>query len=439
MAEIVYWDEGIETTHRDRIVEIQWQRLKDRLRYLEERSPLYRRNFRDAGLKIDGIQDLDDFRRLVPMTTKKDMREERERSKEPFGGLLCVPPWEIVHLIRTAGTTGVPSIYGMTLKDVRTLGELSARMWYQIGARKGHIVACATMGSWNYFSKALLEGLRTAGITVYHFSMPVPGEEVFPIEILSKWMDIQGLYISARPLWQVTEKYGGRLKAFLPKLQYLFAAGQRVTSSFRKGIESLWGGHFFEAYAITDVGLPASNCTEQFDTFHFPEDAFLVEVIDPETGEDLTGKGKVGEYVVTSLAMEGTPLLRFRTEDMGFSVTETCPCGRTGMRLGLSERLAHAVQIGDRFVFSTEVEEVLYGFPEFLLRPYHLVRKKEQPQEKLSLRVEQPQDPAVAGRLKKALITRLREAIGVDSEVEFISKEDERFVASYKFLRVVTE
>jgi phenylacetate-CoA ligase len=185
--------------------------------------------------------------------------------------------------------------------------------------------------------------------------------------------------------------------------------------------------------------MPAGNCTEQFETFHFAEDAFLLEVIDPDTGEDLTGTGRVGEYVVTSLLMEGTPLLRFRMEDVGYSVTEPCKCGRTGMRLGLSERLAHALRIGKHYIYSKDVEEVLYSFPEFLLKPYHLVKKKEEPQEKLILRVERPDRPEMESRLKDALILKIKETLGVESQVEFISKEDQKFVAGYKFLRVVTE
>ncbi len=112
MSEIVYWNEEIETLHRGRIVEIKWQRLKERLRYFEENSPLYRRKFSEAGLKADSIQDLDDFQRLVPMTTKEDMREERERRGDPFGGLLCVPPWEIVHLIHWRWVGHMP-IHGL--------------------------------------------------------------------------------------------------------------------------------------------------------------------------------------------------------------------------------------------------------------------------------------------------------------------------------------
>jgi len=438
-SKIVYWNEEMETLPRDRIREIQWEHIRNRLDYLQKNSAFYKKKFSDAGFEPNIVQDLDDFRKRVPFTTKEELKEERERSGDLYSGLLCVSHDEVIHLIRTGGTTGVPTLYGLTREDLETVGEMSARMWYQLGAKKGHTVAIGTFGSWNAFSTALLEGLRTGGIKRYHFSMPAPGEEVFPIEVLPKWMDMEGVYLSSRPLWHVTEKYGSKIKELLPKLQYLFMAGQHVTASFRKGIEAMWGGALFEAYAMTDASLPAANCTEQTATFHFPEDAFFVEVIDPNTGEDLTGTGQTGEIVVTSLLLKATPLLRFRSGDMGYTVTDTCPCGRTGMRLGISEREAQAIRVGDRLVFSSEIEEILYGIPEFFLKQYHLVKKKIQPQENLLVRVEGPSDTSMEARLKERLISAFREVLGVGAEVDFISEGDEKFVAAYKYLRVITE
>ncbi len=435
----VYGNDALETLPMEKMGELQWVRLAERLRYLQDHSAFYRRRFKEAGVDPDAIQDLKAFQERVPFTTKEELQEERERAQDPYAGLLCVDRSEIVHLVRTAGTTGVPTLYGLTRKDLEQVGELTARLWIQIGARPAHTVAIATMGTWNPFATALVEGLRSGGMGRYHFTMPAPGEEVFPVEILPRWMDVEGFYLSSRPLWQVTQKYGESLKERLPKLKYLLMAGQRVTASFRKGMEAIWGCPLFEAYTMTDAGLPAANCTEQTETFHFPQDAFLLEVIDPETGEDLTGSGKVGEIVVTSLVLEGTPLLRFRSGDMGYTLSEPCPCGRTGLRLGISERLAHAVLVRDRRVFSSEVEEVLYDMPEFFLKQYYLVKKQKQPQDKLSLRVESPPEGSYPKGSREELLKRIKKALGVEGEVEFISEGDERFVALYKFLKVVPE
>ena len=150
-SESIFWNEEIETLPVEEMRELQTQRLVDRLKYLEQNSVFYQKKFSRSGLKASAIRDSVDFRKKVPFTTKEELQQERDDSGDPFAGLCCVSREDIVHLTRTAGTTGVPTLYGLTLKDLHTIGELSARMWYQLGARKGHTVAIGTFGSWNSF------------------------------------------------------------------------------------------------------------------------------------------------------------------------------------------------------------------------------------------------------------------------------------------------
>ncbi|MBU2549520.1 MAG: hypothetical protein KKB20_13970, partial [Proteobacteria bacterium] len=221
MEQTRFFNEAVETLAPDRLLDLQWERLQERLDYLGRHSPFYQRKFAQTDLKPSEIKDLDDFRQRVPFTVKDEIKAVREADRDGFGGLLCVPRDRIVHLVRTGGTTGLPTMYAVTENDLRTMGELTARLWYQIGARPGHTVPIGTFGSWNAFALAVLEGLRTAGLTRYHFSMPAPGEEVFPLEVLPQWLEVHGLYLSPRPLLNVTVKYGLRLKEMLPHLEYM--------------------------------------------------------------------------------------------------------------------------------------------------------------------------------------------------------------------------
>jgi phenylacetate-CoA ligase len=190
---------------------------------------------------------------------------------------------------------------------------------------------------------------------------------------------------------------------------------------------------------MTDAAMPTCNCTAQTETFHLPEDAFLVEVIDPETGEDLAGTGRVGEIAVSPLLWEGTPLFRFMSGDVGYTLTDPCPCGRTGARLGVTERTAHALRVGERLVYSAEVEEIIYGHDELFLKHYHLVKQRVQPQPRLLIRLEQPDDDTTAKRIQQDIEAEVNKALGVEAVIEYMAEDDERFVAAYKFLRVVEE
>lgn len=428
----------LETLSARELEALQRQRLIERLSWVRERSPFYREKLQEVPAVSSQDFDLEAFRRYVPLTTKAELQAYRDRSGDAFSGLCCVALNEILHLTRTGGTTGEPCLYGLTEHDLQTQGRLAARLWYQIGARKGHTVAVATMGTWNPFAISLVEGLRYGGITRYHFTLPAKGEEVYPLEILPRRMGVQGLYLSARPLAEITRGYGERLRHLLPGLQYILSAGQKVNPSLRRGIESLWGASFYEAYPMTDAGFAAVSCRLSPQMLHFPEDAFYLEVRDPETGEDLTGKGKLGEIVITPLLLEGTPVVRFQTGDMGRTLAGTCPCGRRGLRLEIAERGVHAVEVLDRTIFCSQVEEVLYAVPELFLAPYCLVRMREQPQDRLVVRVEIPERPG-RERLREELSDRLGRSLHVPVQVDSFSPEDRRSPAPYKFLKVVTQ
>lgn len=74
-----------------------------------------------------------------------------------------------------------------------------------------------------------------------------------------------------------------------------------------------------------------SECQEQ-NGMHFWEDCYLVEIIDPETGEPVP-EGEIGELVLTTLDREMMPLIRYRTRDLTRILPGKCPCGRTHLRI----------------------------------------------------------------------------------------------------------
>ena len=72
---------------------------------------------------------------------------------------------------------------------------------------------------------------------------------------------------------------------------------------------------------------------------HINEDMFIVEIIDPRTGEVLP-YGESGEVVITTLTKEAMPVLRYRTRDISYIIPEPCTCGRTSCsgRKGFPDR-----------------------------------------------------------------------------------------------------
>ena len=73
-----YWEEEIETMSREKLQELQLQRLKKTIN-IAANAPYYKEVFSKHNITADNIQSLDDIRK-IPFTTKADMR-----ANYPFG------------------------------------------------------------------------------------------------------------------------------------------------------------------------------------------------------------------------------------------------------------------------------------------------------------------------------------------------------------------
>jgi phenylacetate-CoA ligase len=107
------------------------------------------------------------------------------------------------------------------------------------------------------------------------------------------------------------------------------------------------------------MGPGVSNECEQKDGLHIMEDAFLPEIINPQTLEPVAD-GEKGELVFTSLHKTGMPLIRYRTRDISAINRQKCQCGRTHARMErISGRTDDMLIIRGVNVFPSQIESVL--------------------------------------------------------------------------------
>ena len=136
----------------------------------------------------------------------------------------------------------------------------------------------------------------------------------------------------------------------------------------------------------------SSECVEGRSGAHVNEDHFLVEVVDPQSGEPLPD-GEVGELVFTTLTKEALPLLRYRTGDLASLTREPCACGRTFARMSrVVGRTDDMLIIRGVNVFPSEIERALLAIPE-LAPHYQLVVERPGHLDELTVQVEGSVDP----------------------------------------------
>jgi phenylacetate-CoA ligase len=136
------------------------------------------------------------------------------------------------------------------------------------------------------------------------------------------------------------------------------------SEAMRARIEDLTGIKAYDVFGTSELSGPLfTECTYQ-DGIHIWADQFLVEIIDPKTGEQLSD-GEQGELVITTLAKEALPLIRYKIGDLTVKNSEPCRCGRTHPRImRIMGRVDDMLVIRGINVFPGQIESVLMNIPE---------------------------------------------------------------------------
>ncbi len=352
----LYWNKKIETIPRNELEKHQFKLLKNLVKYCYDNSKFYRNKFKTAGIRPDDIKTLNDAQK-IPFTSKFDLRDNY-----PFG-IVAVPLVDIVELHASSGTTGNPVVGAYTRNDMDVWTELMARSLYTTGVRKEDIMHNA----YGY-------GLFTGGLG-FHYGAQKIGTTVLPIsggmtERQIKLMkDLGSTVLCCTPsyaiyLAEVMAQGGINPKKDLKIRIGLFGA-EPWSEKIRERIEEKLQIEAFDIYGLTELCGPGVSveCSEH-NGLHIWEDHFLIETVDPKTGEVLLA-GEEGELVFTTLTKNGLPILRFRTRDISVIENEQCACGRTHSRmLRVTGRSDDMLIIRGVNVFPSQIEYVIMGFPE---------------------------------------------------------------------------
>ena len=356
------WNIEQECMSRNHLEEIQLKRLKWTVNRVYNNVPHYKDKFEKLGIAPESIKSLADLRHL-PFTTKEDLR-----NNYPFG-LFAVPQREIVRVHASSGTTGRPVVVGYTANDLNTWTDLTARMVTLAGVTSDDVAQIA----FNY-------GLFTGGFGL-HYGLERAGALVVPVSggnterQLMLMQDFGTTVLISTPSYslyiaEVAEKMGIDISSL--KLKIGLFGGEPWTEEMRKEIELRLHILATDNYGLSEVMGPgvAGECTYQCG-HHIAEDHFIVETIDPETGEVLE-PGQEGELVFTSLTKEAFPVIRFRTKDISRINQEPCQCGRTTARMRkVVGRTDDMLIIRGVNVFPSQIESVLMTIEG--ISPYYVI------------------------------------------------------------------
>jgi len=419
-----YWNPEMETLPAGEQHRLEKERLLKQLAYVADASEMYRRKWGDAGVGLHDVKGVEDLHKL-PFTTKVELRESQERMP-PFGDFLACPPEDVSRVHRTSGATGRFVYTALTRGDLDLTHDCGARSFWSAGLRPHHrVVHCLNYQLW------------MGGLTD-HINLETTGATVFPFGVgnsrqLVRVIREAGIgVLSSTPSYPkyleqvVRDELGFEPRDLGLKLGLFGGEPGLDNPTYRKRIEDTWGMKAQNAnYGVSDVLCNfAAVCADNYQLHFLGTGALLLQLIDPRSGEDLPMEaGAIGEMVLTHLAKEAQPLVRYRTSDLlEILGVGPCACGRTGPRFKVIGRADDMLHVKGINVFPNGVAQVLESLVPEVTGEFQILLTHPSPYTHLDITVERGEkiEPEEMEGLKRKVTTRFKEHLNFAAVVTLV-------------------
>ncbi len=398
----------------------QLARLQERA-LAAAKVPFFERRWAAAGFDARSLATTEDLWR-APFYTVDDIRRSIE-AHPPWGDYQGVLPEdalrEPMRVYMSGGTTGKsrPTFYTQWDREVGAV--LTARALYMQGIRPGDVV----LNSWAYgthngafaFDEALHRWLNCVVITTGTGNVTSSERQVeFAIEYGATAILTTGDYLLR--LADVAREMG-----YDPSADFKIRALPNIGD--RERLESRFGVECFNSYGFHEVQWVSVECPAH-DGLHIFEDAFVVQIVDPETGERLPD-GELGSICITELYKTGSPQFRYNIMDLSYLYPrEQCACGSWLRRMApFAGRGDNMVKLRGVNVWPEAVGEIALSVPgtepDWFVRAVRVDRRDELVVSVVSTVADGERDA-----LRAAVEDRLKERLGVRIGAEIVRPGD---------------
>lgn len=392
-----------------RIATYQCEALTEVLMHAWTNNEFYRRKFEEVGIRPSGLVLPEDMRR-VPFTTKDELRNK------PWL-LLSVPKHSISQIHVSTGTTGGDEIYiPHTWEDLH-VNNISPAMRQLVPISAMDVVI-----------NALPYEMSSSGLAFHRTfqkgcgAMVVPvgkgGYYSTPFMALKSAIDMEATVLVTTPSYaiQMSEvALANQLSLENIPLRFMWLTGEGCSPAMRDRIEKIWGHAAYFYYGSLEAGPIGIECNDR-SGYHIAGGHVYVEVVDQQSGE-LLSHGEIGEIVVTELTRQASPLIRYKTGDIGYIEELPCGCGVPLLKLHLRGRSGDQLQISGKSFSPYYLEQFLMQIPE-VGNWYQFFPKAE----RLIIKVEVANGYQPTEANANMISSRMEYAIGSPVEVYFIEK-----------------
>ena len=387
--------------------------------------PFFQRHWRAAGLGPGSIRSLDDLTQIPPYGVA-EIRDSIARNP-PFGDFMGISPADGARmplvLQTSGGTTGLPRPMLYSPQDRETMAILGGRRFALHGITPGDMVLVT-------YSLGLGNGGMAPREAIWRYTGAVPvmtgsGANTptrRQIEIVKAWgvNVILGFPSYLRHMALVARDELG----IDPRTLGIKLLGTHLGMDNREQLQDLWNAPAFDMYGTHESGMMGAECRHQTG-MHVQEDAFILEIADPDTGK-LLPDGEKGTTYITTLYKYGAPQIRFNVNDISAYHTDTCPCGSTMRRLQkIFGRNDNMIKLRGVNVFPEAIGAVVAGDARTNGEFFCFVdRVGEAGIDQMEVRVEVHSDEVNRESVQADMERRMKEVLGVKVSVIPVGKKE---------------
>lgn len=316
----------IETKSSNEIEVFQLKKLHDLLSYVNLNSKFYKTHFQRHNIDITSLKSLNDLQQ-IPVTTKDDLYNHNQ-------DFICVSPDRIIDYVTTSGTLGDPLTFVLTNNDLERLGYNEYMSLACAGGTKHDIYQLMTTIDRRFMAgMAYFLGIKQMGAGVVRVGNGIPEFQWDTIKRLKPTIAIAVPSFLIKLIEFAEQNNIDYKNCSIKKIVCIGEPIRNEDFSYNtlgKRITDKWPVQLFSTYASTEMSSAFTECEAGNGGHHHPE-LLIAEFLDDNNQP--VKHGEAGELTVTTLGVEGMPLIRFKTGDICKAHYEKCKCGRTTMRI----------------------------------------------------------------------------------------------------------
>jgi phenylacetate-CoA ligase len=340
------------------IRDIQEKKLRELIDYVSAHSPYYQRIFEEQGIDAAQIKKPEDLG-LLPTTGKEHLQAFNDE-------FLCVPKSSVIEYTSTSGTLGAPVTIALTEKDLQRLAYNEFKSFTCAGATGDDLFQLMlTLDRQFMAGMAYYSGIRKLGAGIIRVG---PGVPSLQLETIFRLRPTVLVAVPSFILKLTQYAVAHQINLNESSVKKAICIGENIRQTdfslnlLGKKIMEVWDIQLFSTYASTEMQTAFTECGIHCGGHQQP-DLVIVELLN-EANQPVAD-GEAGEVTITTLGVEGMPLLRYKTGDLCVAHREPCACGRETLRLSpVIGRKKQMIKFKGTTLFAPALFDLLAGMED---------------------------------------------------------------------------